>query len=145
MKPNGAVDRHAPLFAALSARAYRVTRQRRDIITEFARASRYISAQELHDRLKAHKRNAGLATVYRTLEMLCEIGAASSQPHAKGETAYLFCPISHHHHAVCTKCGQVADVPCTSITLFTRALSTTLRFQLSRHRLEFYGTCSRCS
>jgi len=133
------------MFAALAAKGHRVTRQRRVIVAEFARVGRYTTAQELHERLRTHHNAIGLATVYRTLEMLRDVGAATIQSHAKGEAAYLFCPIAHHHHAVCIKCGRVADVACRSVTPFERALSAELRFRPTQHRLEFFGTCARCS
>lgn len=135
----------APIFADLSARAYRVTQPRREIIARFARAARYVTARRLHAQLRAVGKRIGLATVYRTLEMLREVGAASRQAQGNGETAYLFCPPAHHHHAVCTKCGRVADVPCKSVAPFMRALSGALRFRPTQHRLEFFGTCARCS
>jgi len=135
----------AGILAALGAKPRRVTRQRRDIVAELARLRRYVTAQELHERLQERAKPIGLATVYRTLEMLREVGAAATQPNAKGETAYLFCPNSHHHHAVCVKCGRVADVPCRSMTAFERSLAAGLRFHLTQHRLEFFGTCARCS
>jgi len=145
MRRREATGGHPAVLAVLSARRHRVTQQRRDIIAECARMGRYATAQELHERLRARKMSIGLATVYRTLEMLREVGAASTQVQAKGEAAYLFCPIAHHHHAVCVKCGQVADVACRRVMRFERELPAELRFRLTQHRMEFFGTCARCS
>lgn len=115
------------------------------IVEEFAAMRRYATARELHQRLARKGIKIGLATVYRTLEALCGVGAASVVSQAHGEAAYLFCPIDHHHHAVCTKCGKVDDVPCRSLGRFKRALTADLRFTLTQHRLEFFGVCARCS
>lgn len=135
----------AALRAELAGRSYRITKQRTAILEELASLSRYVTARDLHDRLEKKKRGIGLATVYRALETLREVGAASAQPQPHGETAYLFCSPEHHHHAVCTKCGTVEDVPCRSIGRFARALDNDLRFTLTQHRLEFFGVCARCS
>lgn len=129
----------------LAGRAYRITKQRLAIVREFAALGRYATAKELHKRLARKRSGIGLATVYRTLEMLKDVGAASAQPQPRGEAAYLFCPPEHHHHAVCMKCGTVADVPCKSIGRFAKALDAELRFTLTQHRLEFFGVCARCS
>jgi Fur family ferric uptake transcriptional regulator len=135
----------AAVRAELAAQGYRITTQRLAIIEEFAAVRRYVTAKELYDRLARKRPGIGLATIYRTLETLHAIGAASPQPQAHGETAYLFCPVDHHHHAVCTRCGKVEDVACRSLARFERALHSDLRFTLTQHRLEFFGVCARCS
>jgi Fur family ferric uptake transcriptional regulator len=129
----------------LAARAYRITKQRLTIIEEFAALGRFATAKDLHKRLARKRSGIGLATVYRTLETLQEVGAASAHAQPHGETAYLFCQTEHHHHAVCTKCGKVDDVPCRSVGRFARALDADLRFTMTQHRLEFFGVCARCS
>jgi Fur family ferric uptake transcriptional regulator len=140
----------AALFARLAAHGYRATRPRRAVIEAFARLGRYTTAQDLYD-VMVRARGArgdeavGLATVYRTLDVLQEVGAASAQAQPHGESAFLYCPVEHHHHAVCTECGQVDDVPCASIARFEAALSRQLRFTLTQHRLEFFGVCRSCA
>jgi Fur family transcriptional regulator, ferric uptake regulator len=133
------------VYRELSRASCRVTGQRKAIVTAFAHLRRYVTAKELHDHLRAAKVRIALATVYRTLEVLQRIGAASAAPQAHGETAYLFCAISHHHHAVCVRCGRVDDVPCRSAAGFARSLAGNLRFRLTQHKLEFFGLCARCS
>lgn len=135
------------LYARLSAHGYRTTQPRRAVIEAFARMNRYATARELYDSM-GRTRGAsavGLATVYRTLDVLQEVGAASAQAQQHGETAFLYCPVEHHHHAVCTECGRVDDVPCASIARFEAALSRELRFKLTQHRLEFFGVCRSCA
>jgi Fur family ferric uptake transcriptional regulator len=133
------------LRATLAASAYRITKPRMAIVAELASTRKYVTAAGLHDRLGRSRAKIGLATVYRTLDALRAVGAASTRREPGGETAYLFCPVAHHHHAVCTKCGTVEDVPCRSVARFERALHSDLRFRLTKHQLEFYGTCARCS
>jgi len=124
---------------------HRLTNQRRVILRQLAGARKYLTAQELHARLAPLKPRIGLATVYRTLETLRHLGLVATVAQAHGETAYLYCGSGHHHHAVCTRCGRVDDVPCHSLPKFERMLSNALRFRLTEHQLEFYGVCARCS
>ena len=114
-------------------------------MSQLAAAQRYTTAQELHARLARTHPRLGLATVYRTLEMLRELGLVASTRRGGGELAYLYCAGDHHHHAICTRCGRVDEVPCRSLPGFERMLSSGLRFQLTEHQLEFYGVCARCS
>ncbi len=134
----------AALRAALAGAPYRITAQRTAIVEALAATGRYLTARELHARLARKHAGIGLATVYRTLETLHAKGAVSAQKR-RGETAYLFCPPEHHHHAVCTKCGKVEDVPCRAIDRIGRDLTAGLRFTLVQHRLELLGLCARCS
>jgi Fur family ferric uptake transcriptional regulator len=133
------------LRAELRSRDYRITKQRMTIVAELAAQRRFVTARQLHASLERARAGVGLATVYRTLETLEAVGAASARPVARGEMGYLFCPVAHHHHAVCTKCGKVEDVRCRSGARFERALEDELRFRLTRHNLDFYGVCARCS
>jgi Fur family transcriptional regulator, ferric uptake regulator len=129
----------------MSLRGCRVTRQRRAIVAQFAQMRRYVTPQQLYESLAGRRPRIGLATVYRTLDVLEQIGAAARAPGQHGEHEYLFCPVAHHHHAVCVKCGAVDDVPCRSVERFARSLAQRMRFRLTQHRLEFYGLCERCS
>jgi Fur family transcriptional regulator, ferric uptake regulator len=131
--------------AALAGRPHRMTKQRLAIVEELAAIARFATAKELHRRLARKRSGIGLATVYRTLETLESIGVASARAQARGEAAYLFCAREHHHHAVCTKCGKVEDVPCRSIGRIARGLTAALRFTTTQHRFEFFGLCDRCS
>lgn len=131
--------------AALAGRPHRMTKQRLAIVEELAAIALYATAKELHRRLARKRSGIALATVYRTLETLEAIGVASARTRSRGETAYLFCAPEHHHHAVCTKCGKVEDVPCRSIGRIARDLTAGLRFTTTQHRFEFLGLCDRCS
>ncbi len=138
------------LAARLTARGFRSTKPRLAVIEAFVRLRRYATARELHQKLAAGREvnglpPIGLATVYRTLEVLREIGAASERAQPHGEIGYLYCPVEHHHHAVCNRCGRVDDVPCASIARFENALAHELRFTLTQHRMEFFGICQSCA
>lgn len=130
---------------AFAGTLHRLTSQRRIILRQLAATKKYLTAKELHARLSRAKPRIGLATVYRTLETLRELGLVTIAAQTRAESAYLYCGGGHHHHAVCTRCGRVDDVPCRSLPKFERLLSSGLRFRLTEHQVEFYGVCARCS
>lgn len=131
-------------YRALSGTRHRLTKQRRMILAQLAGLNRYVTAQELHARMARSRSPAGLATVYRTLEALRSLGIVTTSSRG-AETAYLLCDSAHHHHAVCTKCGRVDEVPCRSGSDLQRALLRGLRFRLTQHEMRFLGICARCS
>lgn len=140
-KPAGAL---AAAQTKLAGGRHRMTKQRRLILRQFAALNRYVTAKDLHAKVQVVADGIGLATVYRTLETLRELGLVNAMQ-VNGESAYLLCTESHHHHAVCTHCGRVDDVPCRTLPQLERMLSTGLRFRLTEHHMEFFGVCARCS
>ncbi|HLW36955.1 MAG TPA: transcriptional repressor [Candidatus Eremiobacteraceae bacterium] len=134
----------AAVSEKFSGTPHRMTKQRRAIVRQFAALRKYVTAKQLHAKLQAVDSGIGLATVYRTLEALRALGLVTVMQ-LQGEAAYLFCADTHHHHAVCTHCGRVDDVPCRTLPQLERMLSQGLRFRLTEHQMEFFGVCARCS
>ena len=61
-----------------------------------------------------------------------------------GDHAYVVCDAVHHHHAICTGCGQSLDVDDRGLS---DILATVLRrsgFRVTAHRLEIFGLCAAC-
>lgn len=131
--------------AAASGPPRRLTRQRRVLIAALRAARRYLTARELHRRLLSKQARIGLATVYRTLDVLRHSGEVSTRLEPDGQVSYLLCRRGHHHHAVCTNCGRVDDVPCRTMPAYAKLLGHDLRFHVTGHQVEFYGLCARCS
>jgi Fur family ferric uptake transcriptional regulator len=123
----------------------RLTRQRRLLIAALRGARRYLTARDLHGRLLRKQARIGLATVYRTLDVLRHSGEVSTRLEPDGQVSYLLCRRGHHHHAVCTHCGRVDDVPCRTMPAYAKLLGHHLRFHVTAHQVEFYGLCARCS
>ena len=121
----------------------RETPQRRAILAALASFDGPFSAAELHARaLKLHPR-LGVATTYRTLELLQSIGAARHVP--GGPSAdYIVCAPDHHHHLVCLSCGGVEDTELCA-TPSAAELKRRHGFVAERHELDIYGTCARCA
>ncbi len=124
---------------------HRMTKQRQQVIGALRSARRYLTAKELHERMRGRRPRIGLATIYRTLEALRQMGWVSTSAQQHGEAAYLWCTSEHHHHAVCKRCGRVDDVPCRALPNYEKILSRGLGFAVTEHQLEFFGVCARCS
>ena len=92
----------------MQAHGYRLTEPRRTIIAALRDAGRFCTASQLYERL--HGRTVGLASVYRTLELLAELGLAERRAETGGEASFLYCSPRQHHHVVCTHCGAVREI-----------------------------------
>ena len=128
----------------LQANGYRLTAPRQTIIAALRDAGRYCTAQQLYERLRG--RSVGLASVYRTLEVLAELGLATKRAEDGGEASYLYCSPTHHHHVICTRCGVVREIDanfCPAPTVIA-AVEAATAFRIERHTLDFHGLCADC-
>jgi Fur family ferric uptake transcriptional regulator len=129
----------------MGTRAAYVTRPREWIASVLAREQRFLSAAEIHSKLKGTGARVSLSTVYRTLDRLRSKGDLTARSDAEGEATYMLCePAYHHHHAICGKCGRVEDVDCAAMEQFAESLRKLHGFELDGHALEFFGRCRSC-
>lgn len=122
----------------------RNTLQRRAVLSAIERLDEFHpSAAEVFDEVKREHPRLSLATVYRSLDALCESGAVAPLK-LEGVTRYCL-GASPHHHIVCRRCGSVRDV-CTEV--FPEAarahLETCSGFTLDSSSMQFFGLCPDC-
>jgi len=130
----------------LEEHGHRATPQRLAVVAALQAQSHYVTARDLHAALlRAQPRPPlGLATVYRTLEVLVDCGLAEPFPQPNNEMRYAFCSARHHHHLVCNSCGLVAEVPGCALRAVERDLERQSHFAISDHALTFFGACQDC-
>src|SRR5829696_657712 len=97
----------------LRNRGYRLTNQRRSIVRELEGArlegARHLSAEEIYNRVKGSYPELGLSTVYRTLDLLHELGVVRKEDFGEGYSRYELATERMHHHARCGECGTVIE------------------------------------
>jgi len=120
------------------------TRPREQISAVLRKERRYLSASEIHNLLKKSRAKVSLSTVYRTLDLLETKGEASSRVDEHGESTYVLCAPTHHHHAICRACGKVEEVHCEAMERFADELRGHHGFELDDHAMEFFGRCAAC-
>ena len=128
----------------LAAAGLQPTRQRLAIVAELVREPNDVTAQELHDRLRARGPAPGLATVYRTLTRLEEAGVVDALTHHAGELCYRLCGDDHHHHFVCSSCHGVVEVGDCRLEPWLEDLADAHGFAVTGHRVELEGVCATC-
>lgn len=129
-------------IARLQSRGHRLTRPRRQILEALFAQRRAVTAAELHSLLAGS--GANLATVYRTLETLTEIGLADTVAHPGAERQYFACSLDHHHHLICTLCGRVERLDECVVEPLQAMVEARTSFVIEEHILEFRGRCAAC-
>jgi len=134
------------MIATLRQRGIRVTAQRVAVAEVLANSIDHPSAQDVYERVKLHFPHITLATVYNTLNVLSEKGFV--QPlHFRGGTRY-DANLLPHANLICVECGRIADASVDedgAVANLREILTKASGFQVMGQRLDFYGSCARCS
>lgn len=89
--------------------------------------------------------SVGRATVFRTIRLLVELDAICRVPLEDGSVRYrLRGREEHHHHLVCTNCGDMTDFAGCDLGALTAELGKRTAYEITSHRLELYGICPSC-
>lgn len=134
----------AAVAARLRAAGTRVTGQRVAVADALAAAGEPQSAEELWRRLRARRSGIGRATVFRTLEALVAAGLARRFEPAGHASTYVACRSGHHHHLVCTGCGDVAEIGEAYVGPLAERVARDTGFLVDDARVDFYGRCAAC-
>ena len=124
----------------------RMTRQRKLILRELQRQRTHPTADELHHAIRKRLPKISLATVYRNVKTLCELGLLKRVDVPGFQTRYdAF--LEPHHHIRCVECGRVDDLECCPVCTVARAAERVAQgtdYEILDHTLEFTGICPNC-
>jgi Fur family transcriptional regulator, ferric uptake regulator len=126
-------------------RGVRWTNQRQIIVDTFIGCEEHITVEELHRRVRQIDRSVSAATVYRTVNMLVDIGVAHKGNFGTGSASFE-CAINkkHHDHLVCYSCGGITEFHSDRIETLQEDIARDHGFVLGHHRMELYGLCPAC-
>lgn len=123
----------------------RSSRRRTEIRLALEGQDRFISAQALHQGMTNDGSDVGLATVYRTLQLLLDDGDVDAVRDDAGEMMYRLCEKeSHHHHLVCRECGFTVEIAGPQIEAWAAEVASTNGFAEVDHTVELFGLCQAC-
>lgn len=132
----------------LKKRGYKLTPQRRAIVDTIVESEgEHLTAEEIYDNVKVNCPEIGLATVYRTILLLEEIGIVNRLHLNDGCSRY---EIVHkdenhrHHHLICKECSKVIEVDDDMLDELEKRIKEKYNFNILDHSVKFYGICSEC-
>ena len=134
--------------AKFQEKNYKFTPQRQLIIGAFAKNNDcHLSAEEVYVIVKQETPDIGLATVYRTLELLSELNVLKKMDFGDGRSRYEISEANashHHHHLICLSCNTVKEFEDDLLDTLEEAIARKSKFTIVDHQLKFYGYCCDC-
>jgi len=132
---------------------FRLTLPRQAVLNVLTKTRRHLSAEEIFFLVHRNYPGIGLATVYRTLDLLSSMNLVLKFDFGEGRSRYELAGKSgkrYHQHLVCVRCGRIidfSDFP-EKEKDFVRELEIELsrryEFKINSHRIYFHGICKKC-
>jgi len=132
---------------------YRMTVPRQAIIDVLAGTDKHLSAEDIYIKVHRLYPHVGLTTVYRTLELLSDMGVVLKYDFGDGRSRYELVEgpqKEHHHHLICARCKRVINYTDFMeeekrfLEKVEKGLSKKYGFEIKSHLIQFYGLCDRC-
>lgn len=132
------------LRQALHDRGLKLTRSRLAVLQVLAATSEHLKVAEVHRRARQIDGRIGLASVYRTMELLARLQLVKHVHVEHRHRHYARVREHHGHHLVCNGCGLVVEFSDCQVERLTRALARRTKFQIEGHCMDFFGRCRDC-
>jgi Fur family transcriptional regulator, ferric uptake regulator len=130
----------------LRARGERMTGPRKAVLAALAASGGHLGAEEVVTRVAEVDAGVHRASVYRTLDALCDLGVVQHVHIGHGATAYhLVHGGDVHVHAQCSSCGAVLDLPVDVLEGAGTRMRQEAGFVLDPTHVALSGTCSACA
>lgn len=134
----------------LREKGLKVTNQRLlvlDIMDQ--RPGQHLTAEEIYDLVRVSNPDIGLATIYRTVQVLVELQVIDKISFDDGVARYELggqelASKHRHHHAICKKCGKVYSFEDDLLDTLEKALLDNIGFTVVDHEVKLYGYCKEC-
>ena len=133
----------------LQERQHKITPQRQSILQIFIdRPGEHLSAEDVHGILRENQSSFGLATVYRSLELLTELGLLQKLELGDGRSRYELNTADpathHHHHLICLNCGEITEFNEDLLDDLEATILEKSGFMVMDHQVKFFGYCQEC-
>src|SRR5438067_10512004 len=133
------------LKVALKQRGLRMTPQRQLILDAVAAMHGHVSVDQVYQHVVRVFPDVNISTVYRTMEVLEELGVVRHTHFHDGVAQYERTDAARHHHMVCSRCGADAEVDLAVLQPLAEELKRRYGFEVDLAHSAIIGVCRRCA
>lgn len=137
--------------AILREKGLKVTTQRILVLEALSSApDKHFTAEEIYEAVKQEYPEIGLATVYRTIQVLLELHLIDRINLDDGYVRYEIGAVDssemkhHHHHLICLSCGKVFSFGDDLLDTLEEKIQDSMDFKVVDHEVKLYGYCRNC-
>jgi Fur family peroxide stress response transcriptional regulator len=137
-------ERLEQMIRVLKDEGCRLTPQRLTMLRILAKSEGHPSAEQIYEQIRAGYPTTSLATVYKTLSLLKNMGEVleitfpSVGSHYDGNKPY------PHPHVICTRCGQILDPKFEVMAGISQKIARQTGYKITHQQLNFFGLCPEC-
>jgi Fur family ferric uptake transcriptional regulator len=128
----------------LRARGYRLTPQR-ELVLQAVAALGHATPDEIAERVRTTASGVNISTVYRTLELLEELGLVVHTHLGHGAPTYHAADSADHLHLVCRDCGGIEEVTPDVLDTAAQQIAAERGFAVDVAHFAIFGTCAACA
>jgi len=129
--------------STLRSKGYRLTPQRELVLSAVQRLG-HATPDEVLTAVREESQAVNISTVYRTLELLEELGLVRHAHITDRAPTYHSTAAPAHVHLVCRECHEITEVAPETIEPLTATLHERYAFTTDVGHLTIFGTCGRC-
>ena len=132
----------------LEANDVRLTPQRAAVVQVLLNhTDTHLRTEQIFLLAKEFVPDIGLATVYRTLEVLEKLNIVNRFEYGDGQSRYELGRKSeehYHHHLICLGCGEISEFEDDLLEKLEDKIAAKCQFKIVDHDLRFFGYCRKC-
>ncbi len=132
------------LVNRLRKHGLRLTPQRMAVLQTLINSREHLNTEEIYQEIHLQYPMIGLATIYKTISLLKEMGEINELYFRSQSARYEIQDNPPHPHFICTQCGRIFDLEHKLLENLPEKITKEKGYKIVKTQLEFYGLCQDC-
>ncbi len=142
------MSNYEEFYNRLREKGFKLTPQRIIVADALVKhQNKHTTIEELFESIKSTNPNIGLTTVYRSVQIFCDLNLVEKVVLDDGIIRYELInetDVHKHHHLICNTCSGVIEVNEDLFDPIEKIFYERYGFKVSNHQANFYGLCKDC-
>jgi Fur family peroxide stress response transcriptional regulator len=132
------------MLSKLKDHHFRITPQRLAVLKVLAASEGHPSVEQIYESVESLFPTTSIATIYKTVALLKQENELIEISFPDGSNRYDGNKPYPHPHLICTRCKKIIDPDLSSLEDLAKEVTKETGFQITTHRIDFFGLCREC-